>query len=80
VAPSADSFANHSLPRDDVIETYMGEWRADKRTGYGISQRSDGFSYAGEWCVYTLADRNVSSKKVSLLFLVMLNDKVFVFQ
>jgi len=29
----------------------MGEWRADKRSGYGISQRSDGFSYAGEWCV-----------------------------
>jgi junctophilin len=25
-----------------VIETYMGEWKNDKRCGYGISERSDG--------------------------------------
>lgn len=25
-----------------VVETYMGEWKNDKRCGYGISERSDG--------------------------------------
>lgn len=25
-----------------VTETYMGEWKRDKRDGYGISERSDG--------------------------------------
>lgn len=25
-----------------VTETYMGEWKNDKRCGYGISERSDG--------------------------------------
>lgn len=28
-----------------VIETYMGEWKNDKRSGYGISERSDGLKY-----------------------------------
>lgn len=28
-----------------VIETYMGEWKSDKRSGYGISERSDGLKY-----------------------------------
>ncbi|XP_058820701.1 uncharacterized protein LOC131682906 [Topomyia yanbarensis] len=32
-----------------VIETYMGEWKNDKRCGYGISERSDGLKYEGEW-------------------------------
>ncbi|XP_039452861.1 junctophilin-1 [Culex pipiens pallens] len=32
-----------------VIETYMGEWKNDKRSGYGISERSDGLKYEGEW-------------------------------
>ncbi|XP_075992397.1 junctophilin isoform X1 [Anticarsia gemmatalis] len=32
-----------------VTETYMGEWKNDKRTGYGISERSDGLRYEGEW-------------------------------
>jgi len=49
-----DSIANRSAARSDLIETYMGEWRSDKRSGYGISKRSDGFSYAGEWCVLVL--------------------------
>ena len=49
---AADPLVSFSpSPVDDLIETYMGEWRADKRSGYGISQRSDGFSYAGEWSV-----------------------------
>jgi hypothetical protein len=25
-----------------ITETYMGEWKNDKRCGYGISERSDG--------------------------------------
>ncbi|XP_035733951.1 junctophilin-1-like [Vespa mandarinia] len=32
-----------------VTETYLGEWKNDKRTGFGISERSDGLRYAGEW-------------------------------
>ena len=27
----------------------MGEWKADKRTGFGIAERSDGLKYEGEW-------------------------------
>nr|XP_022914220.1 junctophilin-1 isoform X1 [Onthophagus taurus] len=32
-----------------VKETYMGEWKNDKRTGFGVSERSDGLKYEGEW-------------------------------
>lgn len=32
-----------------VTETYVGEWRNDMRTGWGISHRSDGLRYEGEW-------------------------------
>ena len=32
-----------------VTETYLGEWKNDKRTGFGISERSDGLRYEGEW-------------------------------
>lgn len=28
-----------------ITETYMGEWKNDKRCGYGISERSDGLRY-----------------------------------
>lgn len=38
---------------DDVdataTETYAGEWKNDKRTGCGVSRRSDGLCYHGEW-------------------------------
>ncbi|XP_048112861.1 LOW QUALITY PROTEIN: junctophilin-3 [Alosa alosa] len=38
---------------DDVdataTETYAGEWKNDKRTGCGVSRRSDGLCYQGEW-------------------------------
>ena len=27
----------------------MGEWKNDKRCGFGISERSDGLKYEGEW-------------------------------
>lgn len=33
----------------EVTETYMGEWKNDKRTGHGVSERSDGLKYEGEW-------------------------------
>ncbi|KAJ3597090.1 hypothetical protein NHX12_003490 [Muraenolepis orangiensis] len=32
-----------------VTETYCGEWKNDKRTGYGVSRRTDGLQYEGEW-------------------------------
>ncbi|KAG8234040.1 hypothetical protein J437_LFUL014126, partial [Ladona fulva] len=32
-----------------VTETYMGEWKNDRRSGFGISERSDGLRYEGEW-------------------------------
>ncbi|XP_066594670.1 junctophilin-1 isoform X2 [Prorops nasuta] len=32
-----------------VTETYLGEWKNDKRAGFGISERSDGLKYEGEW-------------------------------
>ncbi|CAG9566812.1 unnamed protein product [Danaus chrysippus] len=32
-----------------VTESYMGEWKNDKRTGFGVSERSDGLRYEGEW-------------------------------
>uniref|UniRef100_A0A4D5R9S2 Junctophilin-1 n=1 Tax=Scolopendra viridis TaxID=118503 RepID=A0A4D5R9S2_SCOVI len=42
------------VSQDDIIdgnvtETYMGEWKNDKRSGFGISERSDGLRYEGEW-------------------------------
>ena len=46
---------DHSfISQDDIldnnaVETYMGEWKADKRTGFGIAERSDGLKYEGEW-------------------------------
>ncbi|CAH8630880.1 unnamed protein product [Schistosoma margrebowiei] len=32
-----------------VIEIYSGEWFQDQRSGYGISERSNGLIYIGEW-------------------------------
>ncbi|XP_020643203.3 junctophilin-1 isoform X1 [Pogona vitticeps] len=32
-----------------TTETYMGEWKNDKRSGFGISERSNGMKYEGEW-------------------------------
>lgn len=33
----------------NAMESYMGEWKNDKRSGFGISERSDGLKYEGEW-------------------------------
>uniref|UniRef100_A0A8C5M8I9 Junctophilin n=1 Tax=Leptobrachium leishanense TaxID=445787 RepID=A0A8C5M8I9_9ANUR len=32
-----------------TTETYMGEWKNDKRSGFGVSERTDGMKYEGEW-------------------------------
>ncbi|KAI1290432.1 Junctophilin-3 [Halotydeus destructor] len=32
-----------------TTETYMGEWKNDRRCGFGICERSDGIRYEGEW-------------------------------
>ncbi|XP_028665945.1 junctophilin-3 [Erpetoichthys calabaricus] len=45
--------ADLSVIEDDIdattTETYMGEWKNDKRCGFGVSCRSDGLKYEGEW-------------------------------
>ena len=43
--------ANGQIERADnrLIETYKGEWKNDKRHGYGVIEDTDGFSYIGEW-------------------------------
>ncbi|ELK02387.1 Junctophilin-1 [Pteropus alecto] len=32
-----------------TTETYLGEWKSDKRSGFGVSERSNGMKYEGEW-------------------------------
>ncbi|CAB1422997.1 unnamed protein product [Pleuronectes platessa] len=48
-----DADAELAAADDDVdataTETYSGEWKNDKRTGFGSSRRSDGLQYEGEW-------------------------------
>uniref|UniRef100_A0A3Q3X4Z8 Junctophilin n=1 Tax=Mola mola TaxID=94237 RepID=A0A3Q3X4Z8_MOLML len=48
-----DADAELTVADDDVdataTETYCGEWKNDKRTGFGVSRRSDGLQYEGEW-------------------------------
>lgn len=34
---------------ESAIETYMGEWKNDMRSGFGVCERSDGLKYHGEW-------------------------------
>uniref|UniRef100_A0A8C8Z9C2 Junctophilin n=1 Tax=Prolemur simus TaxID=1328070 RepID=A0A8C8Z9C2_PROSS len=45
--------AELAVVEDDIdattTETYVGEWKNDKRSGFGVSQRSDGLKYEGEW-------------------------------
>ncbi|CAG9537737.1 unnamed protein product [Cercopithifilaria johnstoni] len=33
----------------NTTEVYKGEWKNDKRCGFGIGERSDGLKYEGEW-------------------------------
>uniref|UniRef100_A0A1A9W003 Junctophilin n=1 Tax=Glossina brevipalpis TaxID=37001 RepID=A0A1A9W003_9MUSC len=52
---SAHTESNASFTMEDeqldptVVETYMGEWKKDKRCGFGVAERSDGLKYEGEW-------------------------------
>ncbi|KAJ8012052.1 hypothetical protein DPEC_G00064680 [Dallia pectoralis] len=32
-----------------TTESYMGEWKNDKRNGFGVSERTNGMKYEGEW-------------------------------
>ena len=32
-----------------MVETYAGEWKTDKRSGYGVCERTDGIKFEGEW-------------------------------
>ncbi|XP_066577236.1 junctophilin-1 [Amia ocellicauda] len=58
-ANSTISFGDGDLPdeyypmEDNVdattTESYMGEWKNDKRNGFGVSERSNGMKYEGEW-------------------------------
>ncbi|KAJ8343861.1 hypothetical protein SKAU_G00311900 [Synaphobranchus kaupii] len=45
--------AELSVAEDDLdattTESYAGEWKSDKRSGCGVSRRSDGLRYEGEW-------------------------------
>lgn len=34
---------------ETVTEIYIGEWKNDKRSGFGVCERSDGLKYEGEW-------------------------------
>ncbi|XP_061121308.1 junctophilin-1a isoform X2 [Syngnathus typhle] len=58
-ANSTISIGDSELPDEDLLledhvdatttETYMGEWKNDKRNGFGVSERSNGMKYEGEW-------------------------------
>ncbi|XP_036608977.1 junctophilin-2 [Trichosurus vulpecula] len=46
----AEDFAPFESDIDaTTTETYMGEWKNDKRSGFGVSERSSGLKYEGEW-------------------------------
>ncbi|XP_030631406.1 junctophilin-1b [Chanos chanos] len=58
-ANSTISFGDGEVPDDympaednvdaTTTESYMGEWKNDKRNGFGVSERSNGMKYEGEW-------------------------------
>lgn len=48
-----------------VLENYMGEWKNDKRTGFGVAERTDGLKYEGEWYNNKKYGYGVTTFKVS---------------
>ncbi|XP_066527192.1 junctophilin-1a [Hoplias malabaricus] len=49
-----DGEADVFLPAEDNVdatttEMYAGEWKNDKRSGFGVSERSNGMKFEGEW-------------------------------
>lgn len=60
-----------AIPQDEqldgnVVETYTGEWKNDKRTGFGVSERTDGLKYEGEWYNNKKYGYGVTTFKVKL--------------
>lgn len=53
-----ESNASFSLEEDlldpSITETYSGEWKKDKREGFGIAERSDGLKYVFNKIVWNL--------------------------
>lgn len=37
------------IPLKTIKEVYKGEWKADKRHGYGVVECSDQYNYTGQW-------------------------------
>ncbi|XP_076868980.1 junctophilin-1a [Brachyhypopomus gauderio] len=52
-AVAEDAVAEEAAAQDSVdattTEAYTGEWKNDKRSGFGVSERSNGMKYEGEW-------------------------------
>ena len=58
-ANSTVSYGDGDLPEEyapaedhvdaTTTESYTGEWKNDKRSGFGVSERSNGMKYEGEW-------------------------------
>ncbi|ESN95376.1 hypothetical protein HELRODRAFT_86828 [Helobdella robusta] len=42
-------FLGVGLIDEDTFEIYAGEWKHDRRDGFGVCERSDGTKYEGEW-------------------------------
>lgn len=40
---------NGDISDPSTVETYTGEWKNDKRCGFGVCERTDGLRYEGEW-------------------------------
>lgn len=40
---------NGDISDPATVETYFGEWKNDKRSGFGVGERTDGLKYEGEW-------------------------------
>ncbi len=55
----------------NVTETYLGEWKNDKRCGFGVSERSDGLKYEGEWYNNRKYGYGVTTFKVISTFYTM---------
>jgi len=59
-----------------VVETYAGEWKSDKRSGYGVCERTDGVKFEGEWFnnkkngygITTFQDGSVEEGRISTRF------------
>lgn len=65
-----------------IVETYMGEWKNDKRAGFGTCERSDGLKYEGEWYNNKKYGYGVTTFRVRFYFNLLLiqsslNNKIY---